>query len=469
MSKRKRGDDDDDDDQTHKDEQDRAQKTRTSRFQATIDKGNKSVASALKLARGFERQKLGRRQKSAKNDPKQLLRLKEEVIALKALDLGQTADKYLFKQLAKTKRIAESPTFVALYGAEPVVEGPRPGAEANVVGRLFNSNPIKHVMPGVMEAVLACLAVESSSGMDSGKKGGKVESLAKQKATAKSKASEEDEFEGLSVDEDTADLPSHGRRNRAEDAEESEDDEMAAYDDRLASDSAMYSESASSETFQPPANKPDGNNRHPPPPLADDVSLSPSPPPPPVPKSAVKAPKAAPKPAGTTTFLPSLMMGGYYSGSDSDDDDDGERHVESGKDPLQQKQRKNRRGQKARQEIAAKKHGKNANHLKKAAVKEGRNRDAGWDARKGPTEGSSRGRGFENRRGGRNNSKKPTGANSDAVVGRREFGVARGTIETKARENEGPPLHPSWEAAKKRKTQSLGPTQLFSGKKIKFD
>src|SRR4051794_2879890 len=153
MPKRKRDEDESDGDE------DRAQKIRKNRFRVKVEQGNKSIASALKLARGFERQKLGRRQKTAKNDPKEMSRLKEEVIALKALDLGQTAQRYLFKQLAKTKRIKESATFVAIYGSKPVVEAPKSGAEANVVGRLFNSNPIKEVMPEVMQGIMGCLGI----------------------------------------------------------------------------------------------------------------------------------------------------------------------------------------------------------------------------------------------------------------------------------------------------------------------
>jgi hypothetical protein len=455
MPKRKRDEDESDGDE------DRAQKIRKNRFRVKVEQGNKSIASALKLARGFERQKLGRRQKTAKNDPKELLRLKEEVIALKALDLGQTAQKYLFKQLAKTKRIKESATFVAIYGSEPVVEAPKPGVEANVAGRLFNSNPIKEVMPGIMKGIMGCLGIEDVAG---GQNDVAKRSPVKGKAAVKSRTFDEDEFEGFSPEEDTANVPPSTFEARADGIEDSEDDEMVCYDDRLASDSSSDSEGEESGIFEAQSKPPNGTNQSSK--LADDISLSASPPPPPVPKSSTRAAKATPKPTGTTTFLPSLMMGGYYSGSDSDDGGDG--FHDSRNDPLQPKQRKNRRGQRARQEIAEKKYGKNANHLKKAAAKEARSRDAGWDAKKGATEERGRGRDFGNRMGRRNNGRKPTGPNGDAVVGRRDFGARRDRVETKAKENEGP-LHPSWEAAKKRKEQSLGTTQAFRGKKVTFD
>jgi hypothetical protein len=455
MPKRKRDEDESDGDE------DRAQKIRKNRFRVKVEQGNKSIASALKLARGFERQKLGRRQKTAKNDPKELLRLKEEIIALKALDLGQTARKYLFKQLAKTKRIKESVTFVAIYGSEPVVEAPTPGAEANVVGRLFNSNPIKEVMPGIMKGILRCLGIEDVAG---GQKDGVRRPSTKEKAAVKSRTPKEDEFEGFSSEEDTVNAPASTVEARADDFGDSEDDEMAYYNHRLASDSSSNSEDRGPGIFQAPSKLPNGTNQ--PSKLAEDISPSASPPPPPVSKSSTKEAKAAPKPPSSTTFLSSLMTGGYYSGSDSDDGADGLHGSRGG--PLQPKQRKNRRGQRARQEIAEKKYGKNANHLRKAAAKEARSRDAGWDAKRGATEGTGRGRGFGNWVGGRNSGRKPTGPNGDAVVGRRDFGAGKGRLETKVKENGGP-LHPSWEAAKRRKEQSLGKIQAFSGKKVTFD
>jgi len=50
-----------------------------------LDNGKRTVFRALKVSRGFERQKLGRRQKTAKeqNAPAETARLAQEVIALK--------------------------------------------------------------------------------------------------------------------------------------------------------------------------------------------------------------------------------------------------------------------------------------------------------------------------------------------------------------------------------------------------
>ena len=54
-------------------------------LEEALEQGKKSLFKALKLARGFERQKLGRRQKSAqvKNEGAALSRFATEVNALK--------------------------------------------------------------------------------------------------------------------------------------------------------------------------------------------------------------------------------------------------------------------------------------------------------------------------------------------------------------------------------------------------
>ena len=454
MPKRKRGCGEDDEQEEDHEGDGRSQRIRQSRFRAKIEHGNKSIASALKLARGFERQKLGRRQKTAKNDADEILRLKDEVLALKALDLRKTAEKYLFKQLAKTKRIRESPTFIAIYGTDPVLEAPKPGPEANVVGRLFNSNPIKEVMPAVMKGILGCLGLEIAVGSPDATGNASQQPPTERKAVPDSKVSEENDFSGFSSDEDETDLlPPTNPNNRPSYVDQSEDDELAQYKERLASDSSTDSGSIPSSSFKTLPRARNSANRHPL--LPDDISLSPSPAPEQAPKISTKEAKATAKPVATTTFLPSLMMGGYYSGSDSDDGEDA--YLQSGNDPLQKKQRKNRRGQRARQEIAEKKYGKNAKHLQKLAAKEAQSRHAGWDVRKGATGGRDRGRRMGNRMGGRGIGGKLTGANGDAVGGRRGFGAGK---------EKEVPLHPSWEAAKKRKEQALGKTAAFVGKKI---
>ena len=153
-----------------------------------------------------------------------------------------------------------------------------------------------------------------------------------------------------------------------------------------------------------------------------------------------------------TTFLPSLANGGYWSGSDS---------VASDPDTDASKVRKNRRGQQERRAIWEKKYGRNANHLKKQG--ENQNRDKGWDLRRGARgtddirgkRGRGRGRGGMEKgsQSGRGGGSGATGANSDPVLAKKAK-----AIETS--------LHPSWEAAKKRKDENK--STAFAGKKIVF-
>lgn len=162
----------------------------------------------------------------------------------------------------------------------------------------------------------------------------------------------------------------------------------------------------------------------------------------------------------STTFLPSLTAG-YWSNSDS-------AASEIDSDAADIKPRKNRMGQQARRALWEKKFGYKANHLKEQME----SRDQGWDAKKGAQGGDdrgSRGRGRgrgASASGGRNqrssrpaNVKGASGANSDPL------GVRRGKIvEVKAA---GQAVHPSWEAAKKKK--EVKTMAAFEGKKIVFD
>ncbi|KAK0709821.1 Bud-site selection protein [Lasiosphaeria miniovina] len=143
--------------------------------------------------------------------------------------------------------------------------------------------------------------------------------------------------------------------------------------------------------------------------------------------------------ATDSTFLPSLMAG-YISGSESASDIDVE-------------PRKNRRGQRARQQIWEKKFKAEAKHLKKMA------RDDGWDSKRGAVEAGEDGKPWK--RGIRN-----------PLLGRGGRGGADKAPplpppKPKTRDDTGP-LHPSWEAKKKLKLLQKD-TAPYQGKKITFD
>lgn len=86
------------------------------------------------------------------------------IVVIQALDLAFTAEKYLFKQLVKTKRIAASPAFAKFRESKSVpLEGPKDAAQANVIARLMKSNPVKNVLPGIMGGIRELLGLDDAA------------------------------------------------------------------------------------------------------------------------------------------------------------------------------------------------------------------------------------------------------------------------------------------------------------------
>jgi BUD22 len=496
-------------------EDDRALKIRKSRLVAQKEQGTILLYRALKVARGFERQKLGRRQKGAKENPQELLRLKEEVIVLKQLDLAKTAENYLFKQLVRTKRIREAPAFVSLYGedGEMKVEGMKVGAEANVVARLINSNPVRDILPGIMAKMYRCLGLEeflSTTNTKFGNKGSKtggsdvtgpghgvdknVINSPQEGDSSSGKDDQADASMDLSDDESMAAVDDASTANS--DTENSDvNDDMAQYKHRLAPSSCSEDESDAEEdgacgrwSIQTSGRRQKNEVLS----LSLSPSLKPSrsasPPPQPTHKSTSTKPQPQ---TAHTTILPSLTLGGYFSGSESNSGSEfdlelnlpGSNQNRTSKGdlgPALPQPRKNRRGQRARQQIAENKYGSSAKHLRKqqqqahgqaqAKPSTGRDRDAGWDVRKGATENGSSTAGIKGRgkwghdRISTRGRMGATGANSEAVALTSKKKRSQRDDATETR-----PIHPSWEAARKRKLQNQKVTSLFQGKKISFD
>jgi len=430
MSKRKR-----EDDASEKDSQieDQALRIKVSRLRAKLDQALKSLTPALKLARGFERQKLGRRQKAANNDPHTLLRLREEVIVLKQLQLGETAKNHLIKHLSRTKRIRESPPFIHIYGENPPVASAQSGAEANILGRLFNSAPVKQSLNEIMQSIFGVLSIPQTPSAD-GKQQTKTKAAGDPQVTT---AQEDDEFNGFSATdspEDIQDDPKRPLSNPHEDHEtdlifkhrlaSSDEDSDDNQDLCIQHDYKLRGVSISSVESED-----------------DDVDLP------------EEQTYGKPRDATATTktaFLPSLSMGGYYSGSDSGGDDDFDR-----RSPPVPEVRKNRRGQRARQQLAEKKFGQNAKHLQKQKAANLRN--SGWDAKRGAVGPP----------GGTGQRMRQIRTSGSGVYSRPADRVQAKEDKAKSRDDQGS-IHPSWEAAKKRKLQNQGQVQ-FAGKKITFE
>ncbi|KKK17460.1 hypothetical protein ARAM_001083 [Aspergillus rambellii] len=450
--------------------QDAALYLQTTRLTQKFEFGVIALSRALKNARVFERQKLGRREKAAKSEGKEetLKRIEEEIKVVKTLDPTATAVKYLFKQLAKTKRIAEAPAFVKFQEGKRIsVEGPRSTAEANVTARLYKSNPVQNVFPGVMDGIRSLLGVEApstSKGQDVKKKtkDSKKDNATSEKPVPQRKApsnKSDEELEPEAEPEHAADLARHDvDMDDLESMGDGEED-YAQFDARLASDSEDDDDDNNDNNNHSDSSIALAANSNARPRRSMSISLSPSPelsdsPPSKKQKSKPSAQKASSAPATSTTFLPSLTMGGYWSGSESEAEDID--HVEK---PAQ---RKNRMGQQARRALWEKKYGSGANHLKQQKTKGRNSRDNGWDARKGATGDGDRARGgrFGAGRGG------PVGTGSN-LVQRRDNTQRGGFGGADKKPQDDKPLHPSWEAARKAKEQKS--TTSFSGKKVVFD
>ncbi|KAM5462588.1 hypothetical protein MauCBS54593_007944 [Microsporum audouinii] len=429
MAKRKRDTPEGDDSYNWGDKKLRLQRLR---LDQKVQHGVVVLHRALKVARGFERQKLGRREKSARQESDRLLlnRHMNEIEALKALDLHNTAERYLIKQMIKTKRITESPAFIHLKLAERILkdEGKMSDAEANVTARLFNSNPVKKVIPGLMDDIRDILGLSGNQPL--------------KKDTAKDK-----KRYTARTDEDIHTSDDEGTDGESDKAQEGEEMDLSRFDGLVASDSEENESSHGDDDKVKPA-----TGKYNP---MDDMSLSPTPSTASDDSDAIATKTSKPKQKSTasTTFLPTLM-GGYWSGSESEPEND---------DTSALPVRKNRMGQQARRKLWEKKYGNNAKHIQKQAKEQAqsKNRDSGWDIRRGATsQEDTRGKYGRNKiRGGKRKEPVPPHAPQERAVK---------PPPPKAKpSNDDKPLHPSWQAAIKRKESK---TQApFQGKKVVFD
>jgi len=325
-------------------------------------------------------------------------------------------------------------------------------AALNVNARLCNSNPVKEALPAILVDVQRALGI----------------AVAREDVTKKRRLRAKD-YQG-----DTGDKAVRTRTANSEDRQHEEtqgsgsfegfdnddsgslrggiagsDAELDAFNDRLGSsdddddegelDVDQLERRLDLEGLRRAAKAPSKAYSH-----AADLSLSDS-----GPASASPSPEpqkaTAPK---RSSFIPSLTMGGYISGSGSDIDDN----------EIDVAPKKNRRGQRARQQIWEKKFGAKAKHV------QNQERKQGWDSKRGATDGGGpRGK-------GRPADRRATRAAHSGINGRtstHESSKPVGNTDAKHRDDSGP-IHPSWEAAKRAKERKEAPVS-FQGKKITFD
>ena len=378
----------------------------------------------------------------------------DAVQSFQTLDLHQTAQNHLYKQLAKTKRIAESPAFQQFKQGEKGRKIPtdirRDAAEANVVARLFKSNPVKNVLPDFMRDTRKLLGIDDVPARQK-----ETEERGKEHAPSRpgrERSSRSDTRPAVG-EEDPSPEP-ESEEAAVEDVDMGDFDADSASVDFARFDARLASTDGESEDEKRGSAQDDDIEVS----GSDDLALRApqSPQQQQKPKKSTEAPKS-------TTFLPSLMMGGYWSGSESASEEE------------EQPRRKNRMGQQARRALWEKKYGARANHVLKEKQKQtkskgsrGRDsRDSGWDLRKGATDpddddgGRGGGRGKWERKGPKFSHRPDKQRNHDTTT---KQGKGSGAADSKGKDRA---LHPSWEAAKLAKEQA---TQVsFQGKKTTFD
>ncbi|KAJ6261200.1 hypothetical protein Dda_3868 [Drechslerella dactyloides] len=131
---------------------------------------------ALKTAKGFEQQKLGKRIKAArkgtsrpsakgkaKDGGNELQRLEQELEALKDIDLPALAATYLTKTLLKNRQISSAKYFPPSLVREAEEHARRPpptGPVANVCARLLNANPVRDAVKEIVQSLERLLNVD---------------------------------------------------------------------------------------------------------------------------------------------------------------------------------------------------------------------------------------------------------------------------------------------------------------------
>ncbi|KAL1645607.1 hypothetical protein SLS61_008290 [Didymella pomorum] len=446
---------------------------------ARLTAAQKPLVAALRLGAGFERQKHSRRKKTAvqKKDTKALSRLDDEYRALKALDLEKVAEQHVRRTIARVKSLKEHD---ALPESTRVVEkGETEQARLNVLARLYKVAAVKKEIDALIEDLKEI--VSGDEGVGRAEKTGSVRGAKKEKKRKMEESEEDEDVDMLDLsDEDgvaarllnariaapSSGEESDGSLSGAErppsigdsDSEDPDADLDVPSDSEVSSFGGFSASNSSDNAVSRIAPASDASDSD----SASSISLTVKP-------SKIKAPTAP----TSSTFLPGLSHATYISGDESASD-------------LDEKPRKNRRGQRARQKIAELKYGAKAKHVEK------NERKKGWDAKRGAVDTSSNG-GMNRKarreaekgvkaRGGRGpimsgENAAPLGRNrlgGGDVAAAKTNGVSQGAqgVKKGPKKDDAGPLHPSWEAAKKAKESKKLKIDLGgakTAKKITFD
>ncbi|CCU74370.1 unnamed protein product [Blumeria hordei] len=440
-----------------------------------IAQGRKLLHRALKTAKGFERQKLGKRLTRA--DSTELkARLNMEIDVLRALDLDNVANTHMHKTFLKIKAFRDSGLITEdlVKKKEEKCTEDHSIAMNNVVSGILNMKTIKETTERIVKDMYHTLGIPIStqklkSESDTKRYVNHQDSAAdmnpKLHLPVKREIIKQNDIKSpdkgaIGSSEKTEQNNILGNLDTEEDASLDEDN-WSQYDEKLGTSSSEtdsekleYSKSRAPPLCSPSKldDESEDNNQSRP---HDSSSL----------KSFTQAkpqleskadyvsPLKIPSKPGLSTFLPTLM-GGYWSGSEESASD---------LEDLAPVSKKNRRGQRERRAIAEKKYGQKAKHIVsgQGSNSKSKERDEGWDLRRGATSNSGlAGRGQYPRRAF--SRPKP-----QQQIDKRTIKIGGdGANKLRHRDDVGI-LHPSWQAAKKAKEKKQ--TAVFHGKKVTFD
>ncbi|KAF2998559.1 hypothetical protein E8E13_005571 [Curvularia kusanoi] len=422
---------------------------------ARLSSAQKPLVAALRLGAGFERQKHSRRKKTAvqKRDTKALSRLDEEYRVLKALDLEKVAEQHVRRTIAKVKSLKDHEALPD--SAREVEKADTDAARLNVLARLYKVAAVKKEVDALIDDLKDI--VGSGAGPANAEAAGKVQ--AAERGDKKRKVAVEDEGDD-DLDMDMLDLsdedgvaarllnariaaPSSGEESDADlsELERPPSIQDSDSDDALDPDVDLAASDSEGGSFAGFSDAEDTDS-------ASSISLTTT--------SKPKASNDAVKPSAST-FLPGLSHATYFSGDESASD-------------LDEKPRKNRRGQRARQKIAEAKYGAKAKHIEKNERKQG------WDAKRGAVSSDAKPGNRRDRRAAEKGMK-VKGGRGPVISGENAapLGKRRDDAETKKpgpKKDDTGPLHPSWAAAKAAKESKKLKIDLGgakTAKKITFD
>jgi hypothetical protein len=252
-----------------------------------LTEGRKSLHKALKAAKGFERQRLGKRLTNARTQGKdgEVERINKEIEILKGLDLAKVGEAHLRKTILKVKTFAESellPEAIKIEAEKPDLPEEELKMRNDVLSGMFNMKHPKEAMSHIISGLYTALGVSAQNGKQAGR-----EKKASENGTSKDNlkpvgATKEADTQWDS-DEDPAEEPAwegfSSKDDDQESASEAEDDGMASGSDEdldeeeLARYDALLGGSSDEESFDEEQYKLD----HPPNTKTERLSLSLSP------------------------------------------------------------------------------------------------------------------------------------------------------------------------------------------------